>query len=98
MQVTGSTTDNWQEVLRWACMYINKKTIIVSNTGSNSMDVQINVTAHADSVEHIKYNTTIDAGKSSEFILNDAYAQIIIKTKSTTSGSPTTFVIDYVGW
>ena len=98
MQVTGSTTDDWQEALRWACLNITHKTIIISNVGSNAMDVEVYTLAHPDSQEFLETSQTLNADDMLKLTFKDAYAQIVIKVKSNVSGSPTNYVIDYCGW
>jgi len=94
----GVTTDDYKTALDWDTRGLNKKTIVLKNTGSNSLDFTVDTYANESGVAYMEIpETTLSAGDVYKIVLNDVYARVVVSVKSTVSGSSTNYEIDWFG-
>jgi len=96
----GSTGDTYADALDWRCRELGMKTIIIGNTGSNSLHYKILVRAEYEEGQDVEdvAETTLAAGSSAIwYYAGYALARIKVQVKSATAGSPTTYQIDNIG-
>jgi hypothetical protein len=96
---TGTTTNAFVSVMEWICLGYDKKTILIYNSGANSLTYKITVYAYNDSTIGYDFvgSTVLTTLSTSITDLHKTYAKIIVQVKSTVTSTPTTYQIDYVG-
>lgn len=93
---SGGTSSSYVSALDWKCLLYQKKTIILKNTGSNSLKYKVLTYAYIDGSDYEEVaETTLVAGDTAEIILSYTYAQVVIQVKD--AGTHTTYRIDYSG-
>jgi len=98
--VDYTTTDTLSDVVTIDVSPFDETTIFIKNTGdTNSADVAVYTKVNATgTIEYEEVSlTTLAPGDVLKVTLNGRYARAIIRAKSTTSGSPTTIRIEWIG-
>ena len=95
---SGNTTDSFTTALDWDTRYRGKKTIIIKNTGTaNSLDYEVYTRAYYDGgVDYQETTGTLAPGDVAKVVLDDVYARVFVDVKSTNTGNPTSYRIDYI--
>lgn len=92
---SGSTSSDYADALDWKCLLYQKKTIILENTGSNSLKYKVLTYSYIDGNEYEEVaETTLPAGDIAKVVLNYTYSQVVVQVKS---GTHTTYRIDWSG-
>jgi hypothetical protein len=105
---TGTTGNAYASVLKWPCIGIGKKTIVVENTGSESMTLRVYSRAYPGGIDlpaaiyndeagDPVYTRALEAGDIQPLRFNNAYAELEVQLKSTVEETPTTYQVDYNG-
>ena len=98
-EATGSTVNAYADALNWPCLGFTKKVIHLKNTdGANALKYKLLTYAYKDGNEYEEVaETVLAAGDTAQFVLNNVYAQVKVRVKSSVGGSHATFVLDYTG-
>ncbi|AQQ75537.1 hypothetical protein JDFR1000234_62 [uncultured archaeal virus] len=92
---TGNTADTYSNILDWDTRVLSSKTLILANTGANSLDYQVITRAAYNGTDFVETSGSLAAGDTIKIVLNSYYARVIVKVKSTTAGSATSYQLDY---
>jgi len=93
--VSGETTDSYDTILDWDTRGWSSKTLILSNTGTESLDYECYVRSKLDGKDYLETSGSLAAGDIAKIGLNMFYSRVQVRVKSSTSGSPTTYQLDY---
>jgi len=96
---TGTTVNAYANALEWTCPGIKNKGITLKNThATNDLKYKVLTYRHptGQSKEFVA-ETTLEATKTADITLNDAYALIEVKVKSAVADTHATYQVDRVG-
>ncbi len=96
---TGTTTNNYANALVWPCVGLGKKQIQLKNTHTtNGLKYTVSTYLDNDGMATVfRSETTLAAAGVDTFILERAYAKIVIQIKAAVGDSQATYQIDFAG-
>jgi len=92
---SGETTDSYATILDWDTRIWSSKTLILTNTGTESLDYECYVRSKLDGKDYLETSGSLASGDIAKIGLNMFYSRVQVKVKSSTAGSPTTYRLDY---
>jgi len=91
----GETQDDYATILDWDTRVWSSKTLILTNTGTESLDYEFYVRSKFDGKDYLETSGSLSAGDIAKIGLNMFYSRVSVRVKSSTAGSPTTYQLDY---
>lgn len=98
---TGTTTNDYANVLEWSCTGLREKSITVKNTGgANTLTLKVNLRAYPGGSEYASLindpSYELDLAPDDIILLNynNAYAVIDVLLKSKVAATHTTYRVD----
>jgi len=97
--VDFTTSDTLSDAIVIDTSSFNKITIMMKNTGdTNSADIEIYTKANTNGqIEYKEYSVTLVPGDVAKAQLNGKYSEVVVRARSSVSGSPTTIRIEWIG-
>ena len=95
---SGTTTDAYATILTWDTSGMDKKELILKNTGTNSLNLTVIERAYKDGNDYkVRDDVSVAAGDVDRSVIENYVQQVVVQVKSTTAGSATTFTLNYNG-
>lgn len=98
--LTGSTINDYANALEWPCLGFGTKNIIIKNTdGANSLKYKVYTYAERDTGKYYEEvaETILAPDNTAQIILEYAYANVVVKVKSSVGDAHADYQIDYAG-
>lgn len=95
---SGVTIDTYVAILTWPTLHVPKKTIVLTEDGTNDIKYKVLVRAHSDGaqVEDVE-ETTLSAGESAAIQYEYPWAEIEVQVKAAVGSSQGAWQIDCIG-